>query len=207
MGNKRGRYVNLKKLSSYVEKCFKDACVTEEIEYNPEEIMMEYVLVQDNDDVFHFFSLFDCNYIRVLRRVNYRLRNNLEKNFGVCYKNDDGNCNFRCYFEVSDNIAPHHTKAAFNTKKGIVYLNLWSENDVTGVTTKLGFLATAERLTIAYFNISEEEYRDLKWSSECYALPKEILNDWKRFRELWDKAIGEEICPYKILCSKGVNRL
>lgn len=56
---------------------------------------------------------------------------------------------------------------------------------------------------MTYYNLSIEECEKVN----DYNLPKEILNDWEKFKELWDKAIGEEICPYKILCSKGIKRL
>ena len=91
MENKRGRYINLKKLNSYVEKCFRDAYSIEGRAYNSEEVIIEYVLLQNDDGVFYFYPLFDCNYQRVLNRVKFRLENNLKKNFGIYWHNETYN--------------------------------------------------------------------------------------------------------------------
>ena len=40
-----------------------------------------------------------------------------------------------------------------------------------------------------------------------YCIPNKSLENWVDFKELWYKTFDMEICPYKILHSKGVKRL
>lgn len=85
MKNKRSVYVNFTKLSSYIKKCFKDAYESLELPFNENSIETEYILIEDHDGLFHFYPIFVCDWPQVLKRVEYRLCNNLEKNFGICY--------------------------------------------------------------------------------------------------------------------------
>lgn len=72
-------------LKNYVEKCFKDAFKTENREYKKEDWSFEYILVKNLSGVIQLVPILNCKYNRVLRKVEYRLQNNLKKNFGFEY--------------------------------------------------------------------------------------------------------------------------
>lgn len=207
MKNKRSVYVNFTKLSSYIKKCFKDAYESLELPFNENSIETEYILIEDHDGLFHFYPIFVCDWPQVLKRVEYRLCNNLEKNFGICYGDTNAlKATLRSYGYIN----PTFTSAAFNSNGTIVYLDIDTKYDdsSTLIETDVGYITVKDKLTITYCNVSTKEYIDSRNTCKhSYCIPSKSLENWVDFKELWYKTFDMEICPYKILHSKGVKRL
>lgn len=207
MKNKRSVYVNFTKLSSYIKKCFKDAYESLELPFNENSIETEYILIEDHDGLFHFYPIFVCDWPQVLKRVEYRLCNNLEKNFGICYEDTNAlKATLRSYGYIN----PTFTSAAFNFNGTIVYLDIDTKYDdsSTLIETDAGYITVKDKLTITYCNVSTKEYIDSRNTCKhSYCIPNKSLENWVDFKELWYKTFDMEICPYKILHSKGVKRL
>lgn len=66
-------------LDKYIEKCFIDAFASEEREYNRDAWSYEYIIVNNR----FVIPVVNCKYGRVLRRAEYRIKNNIERNFGL----------------------------------------------------------------------------------------------------------------------------
>lgn len=79
----------LEKIAAYVKHCFEDSARAEQRVLKPTDYSMNFILLTECVELggkTYFLPFFKCKYGRVLRRVAYRLANNLEKNFGVCYE-------------------------------------------------------------------------------------------------------------------------
>jgi len=78
----------------------------------------------------------------------------------------------------------------------------------TLIETDAGYITVKDKLTITYCNVSTKEYIDSRNTCKhSYCIPSKSLENWVDFKELWYKTFDMEICPYKILHSKGVKRL
>lgn len=161
----------------------------------------------DHDGLFHFYPIFVCDWPQVLKRVEYRLCNNLEKNFSICYGDTNAlKATLRSYGYIN----PTFTSAAFNSNGTIVYLDIDTKYDdsSTLIETDAGYITVKDKLTITYCNVSTKEYIDSRNTCKhSYCIPNKSLENWVDFKELWYKTFDMEICPYKILHSKGVKRL
>ena len=108
-------------IRKYVEKCFRDAFKTEGRNYNREDWDFEYVLIKKSNDIVIMCPIIRCKYSRILRKVDYRLAQNLMKNFGIAYKETD---NTVCYFYNNGQIDFNYTLAMFQYKNENWALNI-----------------------------------------------------------------------------------
>ena len=131
----------------------------------------------------------------------------MEKNFGICYGDTNAlKATLRSYGYIN----PTFTSAAFNSNGTIVYLDIDTKYDDSGtlIETDAGYITVKDKLTITYCNVSTKEYIDSRNTCKhSYCIPSKSLENWVDFKELWYKTFDMEICPYKILHSKGVKRL
>ena len=82
------------------------------------------------------------------------------------------------------------------------------DDSSTLIETDAGYITIKDKLTITYCNVSTKEYIDSRNTCKHnYCIPSKSLENWVDFKELWYKTFDMEICPYKILHSKGVKRL
>lgn len=69
----------MKSLDRYIERCFIDAFASENRTYDRADWSYEYIIV--NNSV--LIPISRCKYGRVLHRAEYRIENNINKNFGL----------------------------------------------------------------------------------------------------------------------------
>lgn len=72
--------VNYSAVDNYVKKVIFDACKAEN---RPNDVKYKFCIIEDN-----VVMDLKSNYLRVIRRIEYRLKNNLPKNFGLKYNED-----------------------------------------------------------------------------------------------------------------------
>ena len=194
-------------LRSYVEKCFKDAFRAENRDYNEKLWSFEWVMIKNPSGVFQLYPIMWCKFSRVLRRVEWRLQNNLLKNFGVQYENTN---DMSCLFYDDGQIDFNFTKAMFQTKQGNVSLSVIDnntnpyENDLTG---KCIPAYTYEKLLFQYWNLDSESYNALSENDEKRYLPDFLRKDWNAFKFLYNETFDTPIDSYEIICSSGVKQL
>lgn len=192
-------------IRKYVEKCFRDAFKTEGRNYNREDWDFEYVLIKKSNDIVIMCPIIRCKYSRILRKVDYRLAQNLMKNFGIAYKETD---NTVCYFYNNGQIDFNYTLAMFQYKNENWALNI--EDYSNPVNKKSGECMPAytyEKLLFKYWNITPEIYRTLSFSDEKNSLPHIFHWDWEAYKELYRNTFEKEIgADYEFNCSNGIKR-
>lgn len=200
--------VDTKRLDSYIEKCFKDAFLSEEREYNKKLYSGEYVIIYDSKNVGHFYPVMSCKYDRILRRVDFRLENNIKKNFDLVFKDSE---DFRCSVDSSAIIDFNFTRAMIadrnNTKKKYEIFIL---DDLDKFTYKKGQYIPSykyEQLVRKYYNLEEKDYYRVGDKDDGISLPSSLMTDWNEFKKLWKATFDQDICPYKIILSAGLVRL
>lgn len=193
-------------LRNYVEKCFKDAFKAEDREYNEKLWSFEWVMIKNSSSVFQLYPIMRCKFDRVLRRVEWRLQNNLMKNFGVQYGNTD---DMRCLFYEDGQIDFNFTKAMFKTKRGNVSLSVIddktnpSENNLIGECMPS---CTYEKLLFQYWKMDSKSYHALSENDEKRHLPDFFRKYWNAFKSLYKETFGTQIDNYEIICSSGVEQ-
>lgn len=200
--------MNMEKLNSYIEKCFVDAFKSEKREYDKKSHSFEYIIIYDSRNIGHFYPIFTCKYDRVLRRVYFRLKNNIAKYFDIVYGDTED-------FGVS--IDSYETYIDINFTRAMIA----RENDINkrfeiSIHDKLDSIPVAggdyipayryERLIRKYYNINSEDYHKIG-GGQYNGLPIRIMTDWKEFKKLWKYTFNQDICPYKIVLSDGLVRL
>ena len=105
------------------------------------------------------------------RRVTWRLRKNLMKNFGIHYGNTDV---MRCVFHKDGEIDFNFTKAMFHTKRGNLSMSIIDsktnpyENDLKGDCMTV---YTYEKLLFQYWKLDSKLYNALSENDEKRHLP------------------------------------
>lgn len=210
-----------RKLDQYIDKCFQDAFKAEERSYNKDSYYSEYILIKNkNDDqtCYQFYPIIWCKYHRVQRRVSFRLKNNLKKNFGLEFSNTD---NLRTLINFRSGIDYNYTqfKVSFkdkNRKNDHLYVSIFDKytnpyesgnlDDINSGECMLAFIY--EKLLFMYWNIDAEAYNSLEDGDEKMHLPDYLREDWESFKELYQKAFGEPIgARYDIIVSSGLELL
>lgn len=107
------------KLSNYVTTCFMQAAEQENRTLTDKDFQAEYIIV--DGDV--FVPIFSCKFERVLRRVHFRLRRNLPRNFALRYNLDEHEIETYRYTQVFDNEvwSRNHALALVTLKDGKKY--------------------------------------------------------------------------------------
>lgn len=206
-------------LREYINKCFKDAYRAENREFNnidDRKYSFEWVLVKNPYiDKYQFYPIAKCKYNRVVRRVLYRLNNNLEKNFNIIYMNTD---TLRASFYHTGLIDPNFTQAMF-VDRGGKHISLsiidrtnnpyeYGIDSNEGVRGKVLIAYVFEKLLFTYWNIDGDIYKALSDDDERKHLPASYTKDWVGFKELYLKAFGKEIgSRYGIISSSGLQKI
>lgn len=195
-------------LKNYVEKCFKDAFKTENREYKKEDCSFEYVLVKNLNGVIQLVPIINCKYNRVLRKVEYRLQNNLKKNFGFEYGNTN---DMRLSFDKTGMIDFNFTQAMFKYNGKQISLSISDENTNVYENENFGECMVAftyEKLLFHYWNLNADTYQLLKKDDEKLSLPEKFRYDWNAFKELYFETFNEKLGQkYEIICSSGMKRI
>lgn len=189
-------------LRNYVEKCFIDAFNAEYREYNKSRWNFEWVMIKNRLGLYQLYPRLWCKYVRILRRVRYRLEHNLMKNFGIHYSDTD---EMRCVFYDSGAIDPNYTQFMFKTDRGNVSLSVFD-----GWSMYAGECMTAyryEKLVFQYWGLNAASYKALPKNDERRHLPDFLRKDWDAFKDLYLKTFGETIGKYDIICSAGIQAI
>lgn len=199
--------VTEKGIRKYVDKCFTDAFCAEGREICP--YTFEYVLVKNTDGVFQMFSIIKCKYDRVRRRVEYRLANNLKKNFGIHYGNTE---NLRGELDDFDGfIDLNYGKAMFTSNGKLFWLQLFDSRFnpyEEGKTGECMISYIVEKLLFKYWGLDTDIYRTLPENDERRHIPSEYLHDWNLFSQLYlDTFENKAGSEYEIVYSSGLTRL
>lgn len=196
------------KLNAYVEKCFKDSFKSEEREYNKKLYSADYVIIYDSKNIGHFYPIMSCKYTRVLRRVTFRLKNNIRKNFNLIFENSD---EFRCSIDPSGIIDFNFTRAMVvkksNSKEkfGISIIDDLDKLPIDGGQYIPAY--RYEQLVIKYYGLKPRDYIHVGSSDGEFSLPSSLSYDWGEFKKLWEDTFKQDICPYEIILSDGLVRL
>lgn len=184
-----------KSLCSYFDRVIRDAFESEKRQIKKDK--QYYIFVIENG-VIHF--IVKTPFERVTRKAIYRLRENLNKNFGLIADNgtscDD---NHRFLHKDDGSVSVNFACNKYKTCIGNFYL----DDMMNDLVEKQGNVIPSyryEKLIEAYYDIDEDEYRrrtdrydDLRTQGkkeECYChIPSSI--SWKDYRKLYRKAFGD----------------
>lgn len=196
-------------LRSYVEKCFKDSFMAENREYNDKLWSFEWIMIKNSLNVFQLFPIMWCKYDRVLRRVTYRLENNLMKNFGIQYGNTD---EMRCTIDEDGQIDPNFTQAMFKTKRGNISLSIFDKNtnpyENDNLRGECMIAYRCEKLIFQYYGLDAKLYNELPEDDERRYFPNSLREDWNAFKALYKDTFGTHIGNnYEVICSLGIEQL
>lgn len=158
--------------------------------------------------MYQLYPIIQCKYLRVLRRVCYRLKNNLERNFGLLYENTD---DLRCLFYENGQIDYTFIQAMFQTQNGNISLSVIDKNTNPYENEGKGqckISSTFEKLLFSYWGLNADLYTKLSENDKRQYLPQFMSKYWDAFKALYKKAFGEEIgSRYDIVCSSGIKRI
>lgn len=199
-----------KDIRSYVEKCFKDACESEQRPYK-DTWSFEYLIVNHNGkDDYHLIPFISCKYNRVLRRVNYRLEKNMEKNFGIYYGRSDL-IRFLTYEDQC--IDPNHTECMIKYGKKTISVSLFDVDYADEMKGEVIGAGRYEKLILTHFGWSIDEFRSAYEKVRpdgTITLPDNLLSykGWDEFKELYKKTFNEDVgSRFHIICSSGIERM
>lgn len=199
--------INKDKLDKYIEKCFEDAFKSENKDYDKKWYSVNYAIIYDSKDIGHFYPLITCRYSRVLRKVRFRLRNNIKKNFELLFGDSD---EFRCSVDKFICIDPNFTRAMIAKRNNIEKkFMIFIIDDLDELPITKGQYIPAyryEKLIRNYYDLDEKDYCKAAQTDEI-ALPQSILQNWNEFKKLWESTFNQDICPYEIILSDGLVRL
>lgn len=196
-------------LKKYIEKCFEDAFRAENREYSNELWNFEWIMIKNSAGIYQLYSITWCKFDRVLRRVKYRLQNNLPKNFGIHFGNTE---EMRCMLYEDGNIDPNFTQAMFvivaNEKN--VSLSIFDkktnhfENNQSGECMPA---YTYEKLLFKYWGMDASIYNTLPENDERRRLPDSVRENWQNYQDLYNRTFDVPIGNYDIICSSGIRRV
>lgn len=200
--------MNMEKLNSYIEKCFADAFKSEKREYDKKSYSFEYIIIYDSRNTGHFYPILTCKYDRVLRRVYFRLKNNIAKYFDIVYGDtEDFGVSIDSYETYIDINFTRAMIARKNDKNKRFEISIHDKLDSIPVTGGDYIPAYRyERLIRKYYNINSKDYHKVG-EGQYNSLPIRIMTDWNEFKKLWESTFNQNICPYKIVLSDGLVRL
>ena len=164
-------------LKEYIIKVCKDSCLAE---HHPVDVSFQYAIVED----MLVFAM-RCPYKRVLGRINYRLGNNLRKNFGLVYCNVEDQYS-RLDFLPGD-IDPNFSFAEWQVfgKWGTLRIG---EHEILNphlhISARVGGIPT--------------KYESLLSKGYIYSVIKdsECKEAWNKFCNCYEEAFGDR--PYAI---------
>ena len=193
-------------LRSYIEKCFKDAFITEKREYDENLWEFEYIIIKNSSNTLQLFPVITwCKYDRVLHRVLYRLENNLMKNFGIHYGRTD---ELRSIFYTSGEIDPNFTTFMFKTSRGNISMSIFDAESDSRPNGECMSAYRYEKLIFKYYGLDANSYNNLSEGDSRKYLPNSLNNDWEAFKELYESTFNAQLgSNYEIICSSGIEIL
>lgn len=193
-------------LRKYIKQCFEDAFKAENRLYDEKSWSFEWIMIKNNKGMFQLYPITYCKYQRVLRRVFYRLKNNLQRNFGLLYEDTD---DLRCLIYETEQIDYNFSQAMFRIQNRSISLSIFDKNSCNNERTGECMPAyTFEKLLFTYWNLNKDLYNALPENDKKRYLPQSMSKDWNDFKELYKKTFGEDIgSRYNIICSSGVELL
>ena len=193
-------------IEKYVNKCFDDAYLSEQRTRNHKNEYIDFILIKNKEGRWQFYHFIKCKYNRVLEKTIYRIKNNIEKNYGVIYHDTSS---LRCAFYEDGTIDPNFTEMMFNIRKSSVLLSIFdNETDNRKAGNKIPAFRL-EKLLIEFANLykisPERLFTD---GSNLLSLPDEYYTDWKMFNDLYRKTFNKELGKgYEVLMSDGIERI
>ena len=184
-----------------------DSFKAEDRAYNDKSWNFEWMMIKNSVGVYQLYPIMWCKYERVLRRVRYRLENNLMKNFGIQYGNTE---EMRCLLYEDGQIDPNFTQAMFKTNRGNVSFSVFDEktnpyeNNLSG---ECMVAYTYEKLIFKYWGLDAITYNKLPENDEKRHLPDSIKEEWNNFKDLYNETFDTPIGSYDILYSSGIQRI
>ena len=174
--------LNITKIESYFEKCILDAFKSENIDFEKAKKRVYYYFVIIGNEIVYSVH---TPYNRVNTKIEYRLRNNLERNFGLAisvrYKLDRVDC-------YPGGVSP----AFFRNIVMFGNIPLWlidyhNEKMFTGREIPNGIY---EELCKAYHNIDTlNRNTGSHLSEETWHLPSDL--SWEEYRKLYYRCFKE----------------
>ena len=165
------------------------------------------------------FPAFRCGIWKVLNRVEYRLKNNLMKNFKIQYEDTaELRCRLRTIEAKEIDIIDYNFTQAYMRlrdsskfdKNVYFFVDVFDqktnpyENNLEG---ECMVAYTYEKLLFHYYGLNAESYKIQSKNKEIQ-LPSYFRNNWDEFRSLYFDTFGKEIgSDYEIICSSGIQRI
>ena len=184
----------VKNLERYIKDCFEQAALSENRHLGQADYTAEFIVV-DDDVLIPFFS---CKYGRVLRRVRFRLQNNLKKNFGL---------RFNEYPSGFGTLVLEHYRAAETEDKEV-----WNYNAALAfVVMKNGKKYSVENTDAACPGTDHIPYVDIP-AMRGFDVRVEAFVFWSEhktfadYRELYKECYGTWP-EHKIVGSSGIERI
>lgn len=198
-----------KAIRIYVEKCFKDAFKSEEREYNEDFWDFEYILYRRSAELdFTLYPIIWCKYARVLRKVENRLRNNIQKNLDVKFYNiSESDLHLYIYYPPNT-ICPNFAKLMIKNKVDKIGSVTLIDNLVDIPEGKVIPSGIYESLILQYYGIDIETLRSAVNSDKNRHLPPFQIteSDWKTFNKLWENTFHKPVGDgYNFKLSSGLT--
>lgn len=165
--------VNELKLYSYIEKVINEAALTEQ---RPNDVQYQFLIIE-NDLLFAIKS----NYQRVRRRIEYRLLNNLKRNFGLRFNlvyPDSLSENHDCFRESA--YRAYDSGNCIDANNAFMEWNCFGHNMI--ITSCYG-LRSHNELGLPHLNKLLEFGYDYTKSSDN--------KNWTKFETAYEQAYGE----------------
>ena len=164
----------MKNIDRYIEKCFKEAAENEGRTLESTDYEWQYYIYNDKEIAIALW----CKYKRILSRVEYRLKRNIEKNFGLTMTS---NMEYPEAQGYDPNFSVCHAEITLkNGKKKRVWISHVRDEDHLGLSEsnpKSPYTLILELSKKKELISSEDDfYKNISWS---------------RFKELWMELYGE----------------
>lgn len=196
---------NTEEIDLYIKRCFMDAYKHKHTEYNDACWRVDYVLIRDksNDKApWHFYGVFNCQARNITKLARRRVRNHLQRNFGVIYEHDAGD-DFSCRLRIADFIDYQVAYARFQRKQRTDHLIL-EVFDSNSYNYHNGLIGRVTPMIKAFW--SRPEY-DESCKDEYSSLPVSMLYDWDEFVRLYEETFQHKLDMYEIITSNSLIRL
>lgn len=193
-------------IRSYVEKCFMDAFKSEGRDYRRADWDFEYIMVKNSKGIFQMYPIMKCRYSRVWQRVNYRLKNNMFRNFGIKYGDTE-----EMYCSISnDSIEYNSTQAMFKCHGDKYFFGIYDDTNPCVSRDSEGrvFAYTYKALILQYFGLTVADYNKMLDRGEEPTKSEKFRDDWGAFESLYKETFGEDVgSRYEIVCSSNLKRM
>ena len=161
-------------LNEYIEKCFKDAAISEGRTLEPKDYEWRYYIYNDKK----IAIALSCKYKRILGRVDYRLKKNIEKNFGLTMTST---IEYDESARYDPNFGVCHAEITLKSgKKKRVWVSHVRDEDHLGVSKsnpKSPYTLILELAKKKSLIMSDDDfYHSISWA---------------KFKELWMEVYGE----------------